>query len=114
MLLHTCNLGFQCHDLCFARVCVHLEVVELLAGLRYVLLQCLKLRHEGLDLITELAHIRHSLLILGLLRFSLFYDTTDTVLQLTFELFLDLSNLRLMSAHLFLVVLLVLAILLNL
>jgi hypothetical protein len=55
-----------------------------------------------------------SLIKLSFLLLSLFDDATDTLFKFTLELLLNLAHLRLMSAHLFLVMLFMLAICLHL
>lgn len=86
----------------------------MLTGLGNVLFERLELLHEDLDLVAELGDIRHGLVILCLLGFCLLDNSTDAVLELALELLFDLPHLGLMSPHLFLVMLLMLAILFDL
>lgn len=109
-LLHAGNLRLQRQYLRLARLCVHLEIIVLLAGLGDVLLERLELGHLDLDLVFQLGHVRLRLVVLGLLRLGLLDDAADALFEFALELCLNLAHLRLVCAHLFLVMLLVLAI----
>ena len=112
--MHALNLRLKSHDFSFARVRVHLKVREGLTRFRNVFLESLKLLHEHLNLIAELCHIRLSLVKLGFLLLGLLNNRANAFFKLTLKLLLDLAHLRLVSPHLFLVMLFMLAISLDL